>query len=530
VTANEIFRKGIHLARLYRYPIQDGLFLLALLIAGVMIVYNIDVFAKGDAASIQRALEVDEILAIATMVCVGLCWRVFAAQRREVARRLKAERRARELAHQDTLTGLPNRRQFDQELKTALAAPPSADGTHAVLLLDLNGFKRVNDVYGHGAGDEVLQHVAMRLRNAVRPADLVVRFGGDEFAVLVRQLSGSEQATTIGLRIIKELEAPIALDKVQHHIGAGIGIALFPRDVSDATELLRRADVALYRAKAEPQSALRFYDTEMDARLLERDLIERELRAAIARDEVQPFFQPMIDLRSQKIAGFEALARWTSPVLGNVAPERFIPVAESCGLIETLSHQLLAKAARAAASWPDDILLSFNISLLQLKDHTLGLKILRTLGETGLPPQRLEVELTESALVEDLEGAQIVLGALREAGVHISLDDFGTGYSSIYHLRNFKVDKIKIDRSFTDGIASDANSSAFVRALLGLGHGLGLTVTAEGVEEPRQAAVLLEQGCEQAQGFLYSRAVPADEALALIDTHGGQATAVSQRA
>lgn len=504
------------MVRLYRsYLVEDGLFLLALLVVGTMIAFNFEVFGEGD-ASFARTIGIDEAFAIATMVCLGLCWRLYAAKRREVVRRVRAERKAKELAHQDSLTGLPNRRQFDQELKIAISAPPSADGTHAVFLLDLNGFKRINDLYGHAAGDEVLQHVAMRLLSAARPSDLVVRFGGDEFAVLVRQLSGPEQATSIAIRIIEEIETPISVDAVQHHVGVGIGIALFRNNTGDPTEIMRRADVALYRAKAEPKSALRFYDKEMDARLLERDLIERELRSAISTGQVRPFYQPLIDLRSQRVVGFEALARWTHPTIGDISPDRFIPVAEACGMIEDLSLSLFSQATRTAKAWPPNVVLSFNISLLQLKDHSFGLKILRILGESGLPPGRLEIELTESALVEDLEGAQMVLGCLRDAGVRIALDDFGTGYSSLYHLRNFKVDKIKIDRSFITDIGKDPN---LVRALIGLSHGLGLIVTAEGVEEPEQAALLLEEGCEQAQGFLYSRAMPEDQTLVLLNHH-----------
>lgn len=497
----------------HRYRFIEGFLLLTTMTVATWIAYDYSIFSNSQGVTPQaNAIELEEAVALGALLCGGLLiisWRLLLSLRREVARRTESEHQARELAHQDSLTGLPNRRQFDQALKAAIAAPPRIDGAHAVLLLDLNDFKRINDVYGHAIGDEALINVAMRLQRAVREGDLVVRFGGDEFAILARQLPGAEEATSIALRVIQELGQPITIGSTQHQIGVGIGIALIPQDGQNAAEIMRKADIALYRAKAEPYSALHFFEASMDACIRERDLIERELRAAISDGAVQSHYQPLIDLRTKQVIGFEALARWRHPTLGNVPPDRFIPVAESCGLMNKLSDHLLRLAARAATEWPDDLTLSFNISPSQLKDHTLGLRILSILGETGLSPRRLEIELTESALVQDLDAAQRVLGALHDAGVRIALDDFGTGYSSLYHLRNFKIDKIKIDRSFVDSMDREPEASALVRALLGLGHGLGLTVTAEGVEQPAQAEALLEQGCQQAQGYLYAHAMSA---------------------
>ncbi|MEJ0019491.1 MAG: EAL domain-containing protein [Acetobacteraceae bacterium] len=452
-------RLGMRLLR-HRPTLQEACLLLACMIFAAIGAYSYDIFSGSDGqAPVEQTIELDEALALAGLLCLGLLvlsWRFLLAQRREVARRIAAERVARELALQDPLTGLPNRRRFDEELKAAAAAHPRTGGAHALLLLDLNGFKRVNDLHGHGVGDEVLIKCANRLQRAVRDGDLVARLGGDEFAILARHLAGAEEATSIALRVIRELEQPITTGPTRHEVGTGIGIALMPRDGEQAGEIMRKADIALYRAKALPVSTSCFFDAEMDAHVRERDLIERDLRAAIREGAIVPCYQPLIDLATNEVTGFEALARWKHPTLGDVPPERFIPIAESCGLIDLLTDRLLRLAARAACQWPDRVTLSFNISPSQLKDHTLAARILEILKEVGLPPRRLEIELTEAAVVRDLAGAQRVLGALRDAGVRIALDDFGTGYSSLYHLRNFKVDKIKIDRSFVRGHAARA--------------------------------------------------------------------------
>jgi diguanylate cyclase (GGDEF)-like protein len=510
--------------RRYGTTFWGSILLLAVMAIATLIAYQYDIFPNPPGVPTQEhVIEPDEALALATLLCLGLLalsWHFLLLQRREVARRIEAEQRARELAMQDALTGLPNRRRFDRELKDALSAPPRSHGAHAVFLLDLNAFKRVNDLYGHGIGDEVLINIAMRLRRAAREEDLIARFGGDEFAILARELAGSEDATNIALRVIKELAQPITTGPLKHHIGVGIGIALFPQDGPSETEILRRAEIALYRAKDEkPTSVSRFFDADMDARTQERDLIERDLPGAIIKGDMRCYYQPLIDLQTKHVAGFEALARWQHPTLGEVSPERFIPVAESCGLMSELTDHLLRHAARDASRWPDSLTLSFNISASQLKERTLGLRILTILAEAGLSPRRLEIELTEAALVRDLAGAQDALMALRGAGVRIALDDFGTGYSSLYHLRNFKIDKIKIDRSFVDKMEREPEAFALVRALLGFGRGLGLTVTAEGVEKPAQAIALQQEGCQQAQGYLYSRAISASDAIDFIRKH-----------
>lgn len=390
--------------------------------------------------------------------------------------------------------------------------PPARGASHGVFLLDLNGFKQVNDVHGHGIGDEVLIIVASRLRTAIREGDLVARLGGDEFAILAPHLIGAEAATTVALRLLQCLEAPIVTGALAHQIGAGIGIVLLPGDANTEQEALRKADVALYRAKAERRSALRFFEEDMDRHVHEREQMERELRAAIAADQIRPFYHPSVNLRTKQVVGFEAVPRWHHPVFGNVPPERFVPIAEDVGLMHDLAERLLRAACEAAVRWPPDVALAFDIFPSQLKDRALQSRITRILHETGLAPGRLEIEITESAIVQDLDAAQQVLGALREAGVKIALDNFGTGYSSLYHLRNFKLDKIKIDRSFIERMHSERESAEIVSALVGLGHGLGLTVTADGVQDPSQQASLLGTGCQEGQGF-FSEPVPADNTM-----------------
>ncbi|HEY4265046.1 MAG TPA: EAL domain-containing protein [Micropepsaceae bacterium] len=504
----------------HRVTIQDGSLLVAVLLLMTYLAFEIDVFENAPNVPPQeQVIELDEGLGLGALFAAGMlifAGRRYQEQKREMARRIAAEREARTLALHDALTGLPNRRQFDSALKAAIAAMPRAGACHAVFLLDLNGFKKVNDVHGHGAGDEVLVQVAGRLSKAMREGDLIARFGGDEFAVLAPQLSSAEDATTIALRIIDALKEPVATGLAQHRIGTGIGIALIPQDSDAAEDILRKADIALYRAKTAGMSALRFFEEEMDARVQERDFLENELRAAIGTAALRPYYQPIEDLNTKRIVGFEALARWTHATAGEISPERFIPIAEDCGLIGELSDYLFRQACRDAIAWPGDITLSFNISPAQLRDRTLGLRVLAILGETGLSPRRLELEITESALVRDMEAAQETLGALRQSGIRIALDDFGTGYSSLYHLRNFKLDKIKIDRSFIEKMSTDRESETIVRALVGLGTGLSLTVTAEGVENKGQQMQLIAEGCQQAQGFLFSEALPQAGAMELL--------------
>jgi diguanylate cyclase (GGDEF)-like protein len=513
----------------YRASVGDALFLSFIVLVTAFVAFAFELFEhEGRLAERRLLIDLNETLLLGSVISV--CLVIFTArrvfeQKRELRWRKKAEQEARVLAMEDPLTGLPNRRSFDEALRKAVGAPPSSGAVHAIFMLDLNGFKRINDVFGHAVGDEVLIEAARRLSGLVRGVDLVSRLGGDEFAVLAHHVTGPEGANGLALRIIEALTPPITVGNTEHTVGTGIGIALFPRDARDTQELLRKADIALYRAKAESRSCARFFEDEMDAHLKERDVLERELRAAIGTDALQPYYQPLVELKSGAIIGFEALARWTHPQMGSIPPERFIPIAEDCGLIRELTGVLLRRACRDARQWPPSVTLSFNISPVELRDRTLGLRVMAILADTGLAPNRLELEITESALVRDMDAAQEVLGSLREGGIRIALDDFGTGYSSLYHLRNFKLDKIKIDRSFIDAMMKEPESATIVRALLGLGHGLGLTVTAEGVESGDQAQALLSHGCEQGQGYLYSEAVDGAAASRLFEREGAKRAA-----
>ncbi|HEU5020868.1 MAG TPA: EAL domain-containing protein, partial [Bryobacteraceae bacterium] len=472
-----------------------------------------------------------EALCIGGLLTVGLLIfsiRRYREQKAETTRRVTAEKQARQLAFQDPLTGLANRRQFNEALQAAIGAPPRAGAAHALFLLDLNGFKQVNDVYGHAVGDELLIIVGQRLTGAVREGDLVARLGGDEFVILSKHLMGAEDATSTALRVLRSLSEPIQAGAAQHRVGSGIGIALLPDDGTNAEEILRKADVALYRAKSERRSALRFFEAEMDRLVRERDRLEQDLRQAIEADRILPYFQPAVDLNTGRVLSFEAIPRWIDPGQGEIPLQRFIPIAEENGLIHDLFARMLRHACAAAARWPEDVTLALDIYPGQLKDRSLRQTIIEALEAAGVPPSRLELEITESALVSSLDSAQEVVGSLRDAGVRIVLDNFGTGYSSLYHLRNFQLDKIKIDRSFVDDLHS-AENARIVSALVGLAHGLGLAIVADGVREPGQRASLLASGCEQGQGVLFSQAIAAEETLGLFGLASGPAANEAQR-
>lgn len=493
----------------HKVNIRDAGVISACVFAAALFVIQVDLIQD---SRFERTITTEELIALGvfTFCLFGFfTWRRIRELDREIATRVRAEQEARRLAHQDPLTGLANRRQLYNALNAAIFSPPSAEEAHVLLMLDLNGFKKVNDQFGHRAGDLLLVEIAKRLTHIMREGETLARLGGDEFAVVCRNVSGPEGAISVAKRILKCLEAPILIGPNSHQIGIGIGITVMTQETIEPDELIRRADVALYKAKADTRSAFAFYDEKMDKNARERALLEHDLGLAIGTDDLVPYYQPIVNLQTGKVTGFEALARWNHPLLGNITPDRFIPIAEDCGLIRDLSERLFRQACTDAACWPSSVRLSFNISPLLLHEETFGLRIIQTLNECGFPPNRLQLEITENALVRDLEMATVVLGTLREAGIRLALDDFGVGASTLYHLRTIKLDTIKIDRSFIQKMGFEKESAAIVKALLGLAHGLDLSVTAEGVEELGQSITLGEDRCEEAQGFLFSRAVPA---------------------
>lgn len=500
----------------HRVSLTEGALVICLLLAAGFLALIFDLSGE---VSLHQRVELSELVVLAIMFVGAFMffgWRRIHEQEREIRRRADAERRATFLADHDHLTGLPNRRRLQRSLEAMASLLPSAEHCHAVFVLDLNGFKKINDLFGHSRGDEVLAITARRIEGAIRGGDVLARIGGDEFAIVARELSGPEGAINAAQRILKALDEPIAIGNDIHRVGTGIGIALLPKDGIDPADLMRKADVALYKAKDGKGSAFAFFEDAMDREARERDELQRDLAAAIGTSSLAPFYQPIIDLKSGRILELEALARWTHPTRGEISPERFIPIAEDSELIRDLTDHLLRSACRDLGSWPPDIVLSFNVSPALLHDPNFGLRTMTILAQSGLPLQRFKFEITENALVRDFEAAQAVLGTFREAGIRIALDDFGTGATSLFHLRRFKFDALKIDRSFIDQMTSEQESAAIVKALIGLGNGLGVDVVAEGVERASQQSALTEDGCRIAQGFLFSKAVSADAVRGLL--------------
>ncbi|MEJ8571712.1 putative bifunctional diguanylate cyclase/phosphodiesterase [Microbaculum marinum] len=471
--------------------------------------------------------ELDELLTfgfVATAALVVFSWRRVADLRSEISARKAAESRARHLANADALTGLPNRRRLEVELADALLRA-TPDAKRGFMLIDLNRFKPINDVYGHQAGDDLLVDFARRMSAAVDSDSIVFRLGGDEFAILTRPVAQVEQIARMARRILGALDIPFAAAGASINLGIGIGIAVTPDDATTMTELLRRADVALYRAKSERASTFHFFEAGMDRKVMRRARIEAELRKAVDEGAIHSHFQPIVRLGDRSIIGFEALARWTHPELGDIPPEEFISVAEDCGFIPKLSGYLLENACAVAVNWPKDIFLSFNISPAEISDPSLVLRILKALGRSGLTADRLEIELTENALVRDFEIARRTLSGLRNAGIRIALDDFGAGNSSLHHLRELHFDRLKIDRSFTSQMLVSEEAAAMVRAIIHLASALSLSTTAEGIEMQDQIGPLIADGCLEAQGHHFGGALPAERVAELLASDRSRAKA-----
>jgi diguanylate cyclase (GGDEF)-like protein len=427
----------------------------------------------------------------------------------------QAQAQISHMARHDALTNLPNRTLFREELERALHMVKRTDQL-AVLCLDLDHFKKINDSLGHPVGDALLEQAAARLRTCVGPGDTVARLGGDEFAI-VQFCNGCEPSAVPALasQIVEVVAAPYEIEGHQLVIGVSIGISLAPEDGDNPDELLKNADLALYRAKADGRGTYRFFEAGMDARAQARRVLELDLRLALQRDEFEVHYQPIRDLASGEIAVCEALVRWKHPQRGLIAPNHFIPIAEETGLIIQLGDWVLRTACAVAVRWASACV-AVNLSPVQFRNPDLVATVKSALEQSGLPAHRLELEITESVLLQNSDTTRAMLHELRGLGVKISLDDFGTGYSSLSYLRSFPFDKIKIDRSFINELATSKDSLAIVRAVTGLGKSLGIVTTAEGVETDAQLELLSREGCTQVQGYLISKPRPIAEVEGLL--------------
>ncbi|QEE42973.1 MULTISPECIES: EAL domain-containing protein [unclassified Methylobacterium] len=458
----------------------------------------------------------DHTLQVEIRSVAGESW---VATLEDVSARKANEARADELARLDPLTGLPNRLLLRERLAEALARLQRNEEACALLLIDLDRFKPVNDTLGHPIGDALLAKVADRLRSTVRPTDTVARIGGDEFIILQTGIRGAADAQALARRLVDLIGRTYMVEGHLLTIGASVGVALAPADGTSADKLLKNADLALYRAKLDGRGTYRFFEPEMDARMQARRRLELDMRQALARREFQLHYQPQLQLDDDRLIGCEALIRWKHPERGMISPLDFIPLAEEIGLIVPIGEWVIRQACRDAMTWPTGMSVAVNVSPAQFKSDRLVETIISALASSGLSAKRLEVEITEGVLLQESERTLQTLHRLRELGVRVSMDDFGTGYSSLSYLRSFPFDKIKIDRSFVKDLSGKPDGDAIIRAIAGLGKSLGMTTVAEGVETPEQMQRIRDEGCTDVQGYLISRPIPADDLLQFIASY-----------
>jgi diguanylate cyclase (GGDEF)-like protein len=434
----------------------------------------------------------------------------------EIADREELQAKSQYLAYHDSLTGLGNRLLFKEQLDEALKDVSVTPHPLAVLFLDLDGFKAVNDTLGHSVGDLLLKSIAAKLRDLLPSTDRIARLGGDEFAIL--QISSAQpiSSTQIAERIIEMVGQPHDIDGHEVTVGASIGVAIARPGEISTENLLKSADLAMYSAKSEGRGTYRIFDPQMDAMVQTRRSLERDMRTALAQGGFELYYQPLVNLQTKRVTAFEALMRWNHKERGVVPPSEFIPVAEDMGLIVQLGEWALRHACMEAVAWPDDVRVCVNLSPLQFSKGNLVSTVVSALASSGLPASRMELEITESVLLEKSERNIAILNQLRKLGVRISMDDFGTGYSSIGYLRSFPFDKIKIDQSFVRDLLVDKGSLAIVRAIAGLGVSFGMTTTAEGVETEEQMRCLNLEGCIEVQGYLFSKPIEANQVTSVL--------------
>jgi diguanylate cyclase (GGDEF)-like protein len=428
----------------------------------------------------------------------------------DITEQRRSEAKIAHMALHDSLTGLANRVLINERLAQALARTRRGEIV-AVHFLDLDRFKGVNDTLGHSVGDQLLRLVTERLLLAARETDTVARVGGDEFAIVQVGISQPADATALAQRTIDEVSKPYSIDGHHIIIGTSVGIAVGPGDGDIPDQLIRNADLALYRAKSDGRGTYRFFERAMDAQMQDRRAMENDLRNAVIHGEFELYYQPIMALESNDVCGFEALIRWNHPVRGLLLPGSFIALAEEIGLIVPLGEWIIRQACAAAASWPDDLQVAVNLSAVQFRTPGLVQVVVGALAAVGLAPARLELEITETALLQNNEQTLSILHQLRELGVRIALDDFGTGYSSLSYLQSFPFDKIKIDRSFIENISAGPSSRNIVRAVATMATGLGMTATAEGIETMEQLEAVRSEGCGEVQGYYFSRPMPGTE-------------------
>jgi diguanylate cyclase (GGDEF)-like protein len=463
---------------------------------------------------------VDKTLSVALLLNIALIlfgWRRYKDLSNEIVERTEAEQRANMLASRDPLTGFLNRRALSEDGAALLSRTIKRQKTLAVLMLDLDHFKNVNDVHGHAVGDALLKSVAAEVSALVPPSSISARLGGDEFACAFAYDAGNpEIVERIAQAIVARLGQPFDAAGTFVHISASVGIAHSAADCESMDALMRRADIAMYAAKHQGRNRFAWFDVSMERELQQRNDTEQGLRIGIPKGEFVPYFEQQIDLTTNRLHGFEMLARWDHPTRGLVMPDSFIAIAEETGAIADLSFSVMRQAFVEARNWDPSVSLSVNVSPTQLKDPWLAQKLVKLLTETGFPATRLEVEITETSLFDNLALAQSIVGSLKNQGIRIALDDFGTGYSSLAHLRALPFDRIKIDKSFVTTICENAESAAIVAAITRLGESLGLPVTAEGIETAEIEERLRQLGCHKGQGWLYGRPLPMAAARTLL--------------